>query len=56
MSDYLTSLHALPERTQIAIDMKLNGFTLKQIGAEIGVSRERARQIIVLGMRKLTAN
>ena len=36
-----------------ALDMKLAGETLEKIGAEFGVSRERARQIVHIAARRL---
>ena len=36
-----------------ALDMRLAGAKLKDIGAEFGVSRERARQMVVLAKAQL---
>ena len=41
------------ERYAHALDMRLEGATLKAIGRDLGVSRERARQIIELAKAQL---
>lgn len=43
------------ERQLSALALRKRGFTLKEIGAQLGVSRERARQMITAGTRKLRA-
>ena len=46
-------LSRLPERAQLAMRMHADGATLDEIGAEIGASRERARQLIEKSKRRI---
>lgn len=41
------------ERYARALDMRLEGATLRQIAGELGVSKERARQIVELAKAQL---
>ena len=41
------------QRYAWALDMKLAGATLAEIGHELGVTRERARQIVHVAARRL---
>jgi len=44
------------DRNMVAITMQIGGATLDDIGKELGVSRERARQILFRGLRKMKEN
>lgn len=41
------------ERALHALELRRSGMTLQQIGAKLGVTRERARQLIINGEREL---
>jgi len=41
------------ERYARALDLRLEGKTLGEVGASLGVSRERSRQMIIVAGRRL---
>lgn len=50
-------INELPEREQKILKMSLKGYTLQEIGNEVGLSRERIRQILCTKIkRKLLQN
>lgn len=56
--DVQTQIQALKEtdrRRKLAVQMQLAGKSLKEIGHVLGVSRERARQIIAKAQKEPTA-
>ncbi|MBR2743642.1 MAG: hypothetical protein IKD89_08670 [Clostridia bacterium] len=54
--EYLDSREDFDDRTKDILRRRLNGDTLDEIGKDYGVTRERVRQLILKGFRKLTLN
>ena len=48
---YQTMLVESRKRATLAVKMQLAGKSLKEIGEALGVSRERARQLVAKGQR-----
>ena len=53
MNHFEKDFNLLNDRAKKCLIMRCNGATLQEIGGEIGVTRERARQIIVKSCRRL---
>jgi len=51
--DVQDALSKLNERTRYILTERMNGRTLEDIGAELGITRERLRQICVKAKRKI---
>lgn len=54
-SAYQAMLEESRQRRQMALDLKKEGKTNKEIGVELGVSEERARQILAAAQKAATA-
>lgn len=53
---YLKTCDDIDERSKAFLQMRLDGHTLEEIGAEYGLTRERVRQVVKKGSDKLHAS
>lgn len=51
--DYEIYLSILPNREQVAVRLRNEGLTYKEVAEELKVSRERSRQLEQVGLKRI---
>ena len=55
LNEQIAALRKAQQRRRQALSMQQSGKSLKEIGAALGVSRERARQLVAAAIKEQTA-